>query len=193
METTPDIRAVRTLELGRNGSSSAEPLVSSEPASRRIEIRHRGRSPVLLATLGVVAGVGAMALGAAALFTAHGKDTPAAVPADERRALALLAKPSTERIAFRGSSGTLTLAVGSGGKAAVLMRSLPPAAEGETYHAWVFVPGSAPQHAAAFEGTERVAFLSAPVEPGDTVGIVLAGLEASAPAGSPEIVAERPY
>ena len=81
-----------------------------------------------LAALGVVAGVAAMILGAAAVIYAGSPSEPSAaattpspevaaptqpeLPAVERRALALLAKPSTERVPFRGGNG-LVLAVGA--------------------------------------------------------------------------------
>ena len=77
----------------------------------------------------------------------------------ERRALALLAKPSTERIAFTGSRG-LVLAVGSGGRAAILVRGLERAEVGKPYRAWIVAPGAAPIRAAQFVGVERAVFLS---------------------------------
>ena len=73
--------------------------------------------------------------------------------------LALLAKPSTERIAFTGSRG-LVLAVGSGGRAAILVRGLDRADVGKPYRAWIVAPGAAPIRAAQFLGVERAVFLS---------------------------------
>jgi hypothetical protein len=82
----------------------------------------------------------------------------------ERRVLALLAKPSTERIAFTGSRG-LVLAVGSGGRAAILVRGLERAEVGKPYRAWIVAPGAAPIRAAQFLGVERAVFLSGSLGP----------------------------
>jgi hypothetical protein len=121
----------------------------------------------------VLAGIAAMVLGAAAVIAAGGgsrtsiehaaRTTPRSakptLSVAERRALALLAKPSTERIVFQGSRG-LVLAVGSGGRAAILIRGLERAAPGKPYKAWIVRPGAVPVRAARFVGTERAVFLS---------------------------------
>lgn len=132
--------------------------------------RARRPSPTTLVVLASCAGVGALLLGLlAGVFALSGSDEPAAPaqPAAERQALALLAKPSTERIVFRGSGGRLLLAVGSGGRAAILVRGLERAI-GQPYGAWV-VGSSRPIRAARFDGTERAVFLSVPLRPGDSV------------------------
>jgi hypothetical protein len=112
-----------------------------------------------------------MALGAAAVVSAGATaDSPDPAPVVSQLAarpqsgvvrgvLALLAKPSTERIRFKGSSG-LVLAVGSGGRAAILVRGLRRATPDKPYVAWIVVPGRAPVRAARFVGTERAVFLS---------------------------------
>lgn len=136
--------------------------------------RGRGASPLVLAVLGVVAGIGAMALGAAAVVSAGATagspdpapvvSRPAAPPESgvERSVLALLAKPSTERITFKGSSG-LVLAVGSGGRAAILLRGLRRAATDKPYVAWIVAPGRASVRAARFIGNERAVLLTSRV------------------------------
>jgi hypothetical protein len=134
----------------------------------------RRPSPITLAALGVLAGIAAMVLGTAAVISAsRSSETPRvpapapaaapseatpAVPAVERRVLALLAKPSSERVVFRGARG-LVLVVGSGGRAAILVRGLEPAPTVKPYIAWVVRPGAAPLRAARFVGTERAVFL----------------------------------
>ena len=146
----------------------------------------RGRRPsaVSLAALGVLAGIAAMALGVAAVLSAgsstekppddgaarSASQTQAGTAASpvERRVLALLAKPSTERIAFTGSRG-LVLAVGSGGRAAILVRGLQRADVGKPYGAWVVVPGAPPIRAAQFVGVERAVFLSRHLGPRTSV------------------------
>lgn len=168
MTTVPDIPVVRlpAIEGDDLGSTAASLWAVEVPRARR-------PTPLSLAALGVLAGIAAMALGAAAVLSAgsstdldEGTARPApqtqpisAVPSVERRVLALLAKPSTERIAFTGSRG-LVLAVGSGGRAAILVRGLAPAGVGKPYRAWIVAPGAAPAQAAQFVGAERAVFLS---------------------------------
>ena len=167
--TVPDIPVVQLPAFEEDsapGSPTAGMWAVDVPRARR-------PSPLTLAALGVLAGIAAMVLGAAAVISAgsgsrtsieHAAGTTlrSAKPTlsvAERRALALLAKPSTERIVFRGSRG-LVLAVGSGGRAAILIRGLERAAPGKPYKAWIVTPGAAPVRAARFVGTERAVFLS---------------------------------
>jgi Anti-sigma-K factor rskA, C-terminal len=153
------------------GSPTASMWAVDVPTARR-------PSPLTLAVLGVVAGIAAMVLGSAAVISAGGGSrttseraagsTPAparsTLRGTERHVLALLAKPSTKRIVFRGSRG-LVLAVGSGGRAAILIRGLKRAAPGKPYAAWIVTPGAVPVRAARFVGTERAVFLSARLRP----------------------------
>ena len=168
--TVPDIPVVRLPAI------EGDDLAGSAASMWAVDIpRGRRPSPLSLAALGVLAGVAAMALGAAAVLSAGAstdKSTddgsarsasqtqaaPSASPV-ERSVLALLAKPSTERIAFTGSRG-LVLAVGSGGRAAILVRGLERAEVGKPYGAWIVVPGAAPIRVAQFVGIERAVFLS---------------------------------
>jgi hypothetical protein len=139
--------------------------------------RGRRPSPTTIAVVATLAGIGALALGTAAVFTAgdSGKTTvvttttPAVTADVEPRLIALLAKPSTRRIVFTRSEGRLVLAVGSGGRAAILVRGLERAAPGKPYVAWVIAPGARPMRAARFVGTERAAFLSSRLRPRSTV------------------------
>jgi hypothetical protein len=127
----------------------------------------RRPTPTVLVILAACAGVGALVLGVlAGVYTLAGSDDGAqagvATSVAERQALALLAKPSTERVVFRGSGGRLLLAVGSAGRAAILNRGLEPAAPGRPYGAWIVGMGR-PTRAARFDGTARVVFLSVPL------------------------------
>jgi hypothetical protein len=164
--TVPDIPVVQLPTFENEGAASAAASAWS------VEVpRGRRPSPLVLAVLGVIAGIAAMALGAAAVVSAGataGSSDPAPVvsrptaPSEsgvERSVLALLAKPSTERVTFKGSSG-LVLAVGSGGRAAILVRGLRRAAPGKPYIAWIVAPGRAPLRAARFVGTERAVLLT---------------------------------
>jgi hypothetical protein len=172
--TAPDIPIVQLPAFEEDsalGFPTASMWAVDVPTARR-------PSPLTLAVLGVVAGIAAMVLGAAAVISAGGgsrasseraaRSTPAPVrstlPGAERRVLALLAKPSTRRIVFRGSR-RLVLAVGSGGRAAILIRGLERAAPGKPYAAWIVTRGAVPVRAARFVGTERAVFLSARLRP----------------------------
>lgn len=174
MTTVPDIPVVQlpALEDDSATSSAASMWAVEVPRGRR-------PSPVTLAVLGVLAGIAAMVFGAAAVISAgesaaassddgvraiSEKPAASAAPSVERRVLALLAKPSTERIVFTGSRG-LVLAVGSGGRAAILVRGLERAAPGKPYVAWIVTPGASPVRAARFVGTERAVFLSGRIGP----------------------------
>jgi hypothetical protein len=165
----------------------------------------RRPGPVALAAIGVLAGVAAMALGTAAVISASRSSEPPsapvaarpsapsaatpAVPAVERRVLALLAKPSSERVVFRGTRG-LVLVVGSGGRAAILVRGLERAPSGKPYSAWVVRPAGTPVRAARFVGTERAVFLARPLGPRASV-VVSTERPVPGPAARNAVVALR--
>jgi hypothetical protein len=169
-----------------------------------VEVRAPRRpSPTPLVVLALIAGVAAMALGGVAVVAATraadepaprppapaAKVTAAPTPKVERRALALLAKPSTERVVFRGSRGRLVLVVGSGGRAAILVRGFERAQEGWPHYAWVVRAGKIVR-AARFTGAERAVFLSTPV--GRQASVVVAPDRAAAlRPGSARVVALR--
>jgi hypothetical protein len=160
-------------------------------------------SPTPLILLALLAGVAAMALGGVAVVAATRSADEAAPPVSpqakviasptskvERQALALLAKPSTDRVVFRGSRGHLVLVVGSGGRAAILIRGFERADAGWPYYAWVVGASGKPVRAARFTGAERAVFLSTRV--GRDVSVVVAPDRAAALSPrSAHIVAER--
>ena len=149
-------------------------------------------SPTPLIALALLAGIGAIVLSGIAVVAAtrtiedtpapasepvsEPKPAPAAKPAVprplpqvERQALALLAKPSTDRVPFRGSAGRLVLVVGSGGRAAILLRGFERAPAEWPYYAWIVGRSGKPVRAARFTGSERAVFLSRPVGRGASV------------------------
>jgi hypothetical protein len=182
MTSLSEISVVRVPSSADDGSADvgAEPLAA--PWTPLEGPRSRGRSPVTLAVLALLAGLGAMALGAVAVVyaTRSSEDaqssaaTVSAVGPDatqaERRALALLAKPSTDRVVFSGSGGRAVLVVGSGGRAAIVLRGFDRSSSARPYLAWVVGSGR-PVRAARFTGGERAVVLSAPVGRGDSVVI----------------------
>jgi hypothetical protein len=198
--TVPDIPVVQLPAL-----DGVDPPLAAKAASAAdlwaVDLsRGRGRSPFMLAVVAALAGVAAMALGAAAVIAAGASSDPASVPVVttptsaaiapvERQALGLLAKPSTERVAFTGMPG-LVLAVGSAGRAAILVRGVPRAPAGKPYVAWIVAPGREPVRAAAFTGAERALFLSRPLGPRATV-VVSATRPASGPLARNRVVALR--
>jgi hypothetical protein len=195
-----EIPAFDAAGIGDEGPPSAPASIWAVelPAARR-------PSPVALAALGVLAGIAAMALGGAAVISASRSSEPAspptaaqpaapskatpAVPVVERRVLALLAKPSSERVVFRGAP-RLVLVVGSGGRAAILVRGVEHAPTGKPYLAWVVRPGVAPVRAAHFVGTERAVFLTRPLGPRASV-VVSKERPVAGPAARNAVVALR--
>lgn len=160
----------------------------------------RRPSPTWLVVLALLAGTGAMVLGALAVLSATRSNdvTSAAQPAQpaqtatsdtERMALALLAKPSTRRLPFSRSGGRLVLAVGSGGRAAIVIRGFEHAPASRPHLAWVVQSGGATR-AASFTGGERAVFLSVAVGPGASVVIAKDRAAARRP-GAGGIVAVR--
>ena len=202
--TVPDIPVVQLPALDPDGVTGDS---RSAPASVwAVDIPHGRRlTPVLLAALGVLAGIGAMVVGTAAVISAGSSAEPAvtttpaadvtavpsepAVPTVERRVLSLLAKPSTERVPFRGARGMI-LAVGSGGRAAILVRGLAEAPTGTSYGAWILAPGRGPVRAAQFTGPERAVFLSRPLGARASVVVATRRPDSGAP-GRNAVVALR--
>ena len=159
----------------------------------------RRPSPAPLVVLGLLAGIAAMVVGAFAVVSAArsaeepappapATPTAAATPRVEQQVLALLAKPSTDRVVFHGSGGRLLLVVGSAGRAAILVRGFERAPAGRPYRAWVVGAGK-PVRAGAFTGAERAVFLSVPVLRQERV--VIARDRAAALRPSSKLVAAR--
>ena len=153
-----------------------------ERIARPLELPPAQRpSAATLGALAVAAGAVAVALGVLALLLGFGGDGEAARDAgtDARRAIGLLSKPSTQRIPFEGSGGAAVLAVGSGGRGALVLKGLEPAPTGWAYRAWVIRgAGGSPVEAASFSGAEEVVLLSRQVPPKATVAVSLESAEA---------------
>jgi hypothetical protein len=111
------------------------------------------------------------------------------------QAISLLSKPTTVRLPFAGSDGSVVLAVGSNGRGLLVLDGLGIAPVGRTYQAWVVTPGSAtaPISAAVFTGVETVVSLTARVQPGSAVGISIEkAAGATAPTRTLTLLAQRP-
>jgi hypothetical protein len=200
METASEISIVRMPALEDEVSSQAHLSGIAVGPWSPVELpRSRRPAPTTIAVLAALAGVGAMALGTAALLSAgrsNERTTTVVVPSApatsqaEKAALAFLAKPSTERVAFRHGGGRLLLAVGSGGRAAIVLRGLERATPGAPYYAWALRPGARPVRAARFVGMERAVFLSVRLGPRTSVAVV-AGRPGSASPADARIIAAR--
>jgi hypothetical protein len=199
---TMETAVARVSDAERNGSPPASPTDAVPAASPAQTVE---RAPVelppakrptatTLAGLAGAAGLVAAVLAALALATALDGGEEQALAAEDRQALGLLSKPSTERIPLAGSDGRILLAVGSGSRAILVLRGLEPAPSGKAYEAWVLGPaGSTPLPAGVFSGSERSAPLSVPVEPGATVGVTIEdAVGADAPGQRLRFVARRP-
>lgn len=155
--------------LSADGAASVRPRIVAP-----LELPAPSRpSASTLAGLAALAAVAAVALGAAGVVAGLAADEDSAGGlSDARRALALLSKPSTERIPLEGSRRAALLAVGSQARGFLVLRRLAPPPAGMAYEAWVLAPGRpTPLPAAVFTGSERLVPLSRPVPPGATVSV----------------------
>jgi hypothetical protein len=157
-------------------------------------------SGALLATLALVAGMGAIVLGMWAVVSSIDSDAGTEVVRPPiygaAQAISLLSKPSTVRLPLAGSDGRVILAVESNGRGMLVLDGLGVAPVGRSYQAWVLTskPGPmAPLSAAVFTGVETIVPLSARIEPGSVVGVSIerAG-GAPAPTKTLRLIAQRP-
>jgi len=207
METAAEIPVVHVHVAGAGADEPTGSEFAGVPVGPWSPVdlpRGRRPAPTTIAIVAALAGIGAMALGAAAVLSASRStsdsvttvvaSTPQAPVAGDgasaRAALALLAKPSTERIVFGHSDGRLLLAVGSGGRAAIVMRGVKRAAPGVPYYAWALRPGARPLRVARFVGTERAVFLATRLGPKTSVAVA-AGRPGSHYPGDAAVVAMR--
>lgn len=192
-----------TDDLERNGSAPSV-LLTPPPAEPALRVALASQpapaerlSGTTLAVLATLAGIGAIALGSWAFAFEAWSDDPA--PTVDRpssaatdRAIALLAKPSTERIPLASSEGRMVLAVGVGGRAALTLDGLDPLPPEEAYYAWLIGPDNrvvAP--AGSFTGAQAIVPLSRSVPPGFGIGVTRELDSASAPTKTLTLVASR--
>ena len=199
MDATPSAPVAAPID--RNGSPSVTTRsATASPASvlgEPVELppKRRLSGPVLAAVAGL-AGVAAIALGAtafAATLDSDSNDSGQPAAAAESATISLLAKPSTQRVPIANSGGRIILAVGTAGKAVLVLDGLGLAPAGKSYQAWVIKPNAkAPASAAIFAGTETIVPLAVSVRPGSVVAITIerAG-GVPAPTQSPKLVGQR--
>lgn len=156
-------------------------------------------SGALLATLALVAGMGAIVLGMWAVVSSIDSDAGTEVVRPPiygaAQAISLLSKPTTVRLPLAGAEDRAILAVASNGRGMLVLDGIGLAPVGRTYQAWVLTPRprSIPLPGAIFSGVETVVPLSARVEPGSVVGITIERTGgAAAPTSELELTAQRP-
>jgi anti-sigma-K factor RskA len=134
----PQLRA-RILQQARNERSNVVPL------------RPRWATPV--AAVAAVAACAAIGLGIWAASLSNKLDQRTAVLAQQERLAAILAEPSSRRIAFEDGRGTLV--VTPMGEGVLVLKRLERAPAGKTYEAWV-AGGGSPEPAGTFDGGSAV-------------------------------------
>jgi len=145
-----------------------------------------------IASFAALAGVAAILLGSWAFVSSVTSDDPSSERAQSERVISLLSKPSTERVPVDGSAGRIVLAVGTGGRAYLVLDGFGLAPTDKTYQAWVIKPNAkSPESAAVFEGTEMIVPLAVAVRPGAVVAITIERSGgAPAPTQTPKLVAQ---
>jgi hypothetical protein len=177
----------------------------AEPA-RHVARPQPLRAAAPLVALAVLAGLGAVALATWAFVSAvrAADDASRAAPARPTvvrradpglgRALALLARPSTQRFQVAGSLGRIVLAVTPGDRGFLVLRGLGRAATGRVYEAWVIPSSGRSIHrGASFSGKTALVPLRSRIHEGAAVAITLehAGSGATGPSRTPRLVAVR--
>ncbi len=171
------------------------PPGSIDPHSGKTR-RKRRRSGATLAALGVIAGLGAIALGTWGVVSSVSDDgSSTTTPALEnvQQVVSLISKPSTATIPLQGSGRRIILVVGARGYGVLVLNNVGAPPAGKTYEAWVIKPNvKAPQPAGLFSGGTRVVKLTTPVPPGGVVAITVEPAAGSpAPTQKPKLVATR--
>ncbi len=189
---------VRVLDVEKGVPEPQDVSVQrGSPPPRAAGARAPRLSPLILVALALLAGLGAMVLGGLAVLQAtngaEGVTGPTATQERElRHALLLLAKPSTVRVPFRGAAGTLVLAVGSGGRAALVLRGFATAPAGKVHRAWIVSSSGRARRAATFTGGQQVVALTGVVTPGSSVVVTTGSVESGVPPGRSARIVARP-
>jgi anti-sigma-K factor RskA len=167
-------------------------------AGRPLEQKRKRRlSSATLAALGMVAGLGAIALGAwgVASSVSDNGSSPATTEAAQNvsQVVSLIAKPTTTTIPLQGSGRRIILVVGAKGYGVLVLNSVQQPPAGKTYEAWVIRPNvKAPQPAGLFAGGTKVVKLTKPVPAGGVVAITVEPAGGSpAPTQKPKLLATR--
>ena len=194
MEVTP-VTAPRSFD--GNGSRAVDrpdPFATEIPkvVVGAVELPRTRLSGSTIAAFAALAGVGAILLGSWAFVSSVTSDDTSSATTQSEQVISLLSKPSTERVPVDGSAGRIVLAVGTGGRAYLVLDGLGLAPTNKSYQAWVIKPNAkAPESAAVFQGTEVIVPLAVTVRPGAVVAITIERASgAPAPTQTPKLVAQ---
>lgn len=182
--------------------TSAELAAETAQGFDPIELPAQPRlSGTTLAAIAAVTGIVAIALGMWAFVSSVREPDSVEVVQTApiyraAQAIALLSKPSTERIPLAGSGGGAILAVGESGRSVLVLDGLGLAPVGRSYQAWVVDPKKRPREyvsAGTFTGVETIVPLTARVPRGWVLGVTIEKSGgASAPTQAFRIGARRP-
>jgi anti-sigma factor RsiW len=143
-------------------------ILEAARAERPNVVPLRQRLFVPVSTAAAVAAVAALALGLWGVSLSRDLDGERAAARDARQALALVARPDSQRVRLSGADGVV--AVAPSGRAALVFASLRKPPAGKAYEAWVIAGGEATP-AGVFDGRTHV--LERTVRPGDTVAVTI--------------------
>ena len=207
-ETAPVIRFYGSGKPIEHDPPDAPQETLAPVAELRLAPPSTSRTPAVIVALAALAGVTAVALATWAFVSVvrvvdddppptTTRRAPASaarpVPAKPSRALALLARPSTQRYRVAGAVGRMTLAVVPGDRGYLVLNGLWRAPRGRVYVAWLAPPaGRTTQRAASFRGGTGLVRLRGRVREGAAVAVTVerAGRTAG-PSRTPRLVAIR--
>jgi len=157
-------------------------ILEAARAERPNVVPLRQRLFVPVSAVAAVAAVAALALGLWGVSLSRDVDRQRAAARDARQALALVARPDSQRVRLSGADGVV--AVTPTGRAALVFASLRKPPAGKAYEAWVIAGGEAAP-AGVFDG--RTLVLDRRVVPGDTVAVTIE------PAGGVQQPTTKPF
>jgi hypothetical protein len=193
--------------LGERASAEPGPERIAEPARLRPVPAKPFRAALPLVVPAVLVGLAAVALATWAFVAAIRAADDPSPPPEVRRvvvhraepgvgpALALLARPTTERVPVAGSLGRILLAITPGDRGFLVVRGLGLPPSGRVYRAWLIPPaGRSIRSAASFTGKTALVPLRGRVGEGAAVAITVehAGSSSTGPSRTPRLVAVRP-
>ncbi len=143
--TGPEAMVVATMEVtpvtgprsfGGNGSRADRPEPPGAELPKvvvgAVELPPRKRlSGPTIAAFAALAGIAAILLGSWAFVSSVTSDDTSSERAQSEQVISLLSKPSTERVPVDGSAGRIVLAVGTGGRAYLVLDGARPGGHGQ--------------------------------------------------------------